>query len=630
MLLTRIIRAGIAALLLVILAVIISFFVMRSQREHVVPVKTGKLAQQKIEKKEKLEYLRTKGKEKTHSIKADRHYFGEDDKNHLEGSVEIIFFKKREGQDVFLYGDEVVYDRDMNHFVATGKARAKFEDLTIESVVLHYDKKEELFWSESGVTFSSQRLNGSARKMTYSMKQEKMDLHEESQLYLIPKFETSYPITIKGNDLVYDREKKKGKVEGKVRLFRGKSHGSADRMYFELSPNEEFVRALTLKGKAKATLIDEEKREGSSRNQPSFIAQSEKREVEAEEIELISFPNLQTVQVIEAKESCSFKFFSSSGSITHILAESVKFEFDSGGGLREFYAIKNARMIDEGEDPEERRLVAGDTLSIKDNNDILRVKGKAPFEAKVYTSDSDVFAGEVILFLDSNNFEAKRGVKVVLKPKKGEESSIGIFSKEYPVSIRAKEMRYFNEEKRFLFIGSTKAWQEKKMLFAEEVELFEETGKIICTDSVKSVFPHKPKEEKEKERVEISSDRMIYKPEENFVLYEDEEKCVLKVKDIIIHAQSIYVYMKEDKEDMKETVARDKVVIVLNQGEAKGKEARYDPDKETIVLLGNPVLEDKEKGITRGDKLTFYIADGRIFVENKGKRRSVTVIKRER
>jgi lipopolysaccharide export system protein LptA len=83
-------------------------------------------------------------------------------------------------------------------------------------------------------------------------------------------------------------------------------------------------------------------------------------------------------------------------------------------------------------------------------------------------------------------------------------------------------------------------------------------------------------------------------------------------------------------EDMKETVARGKVIIVQDVGEARGKEARYDPDKETIILLGNPVLEDKERGITKGDKLTFYIADGRIFVENKGKERSVTVIKRER
>jgi len=627
MLFTRIIRAAIAVFLIA-LAVVIGLFLIRSQVKHRVPVKAEKLTQQKIEKKERLKYTRTKGKEPTHSVTTDKQYLGEDDQYHLEGNVEIVFFKKKEGKDVFLYGQEVVYDRDMNHFVATGKAKANFKDLIIESTVLHYEDKEELFWTESGVTFSSQRLKGSARKMTYSMKKEEIELHESAKLSLMPKFETSLPVIVWGNDLVYSRKKKNGTMKGGVSLFRGKSHASAKDLYFELDPDEELIRTLFLKGKAKAILIDEEKRENSSRNQPSFLARSEKREIEAEEIEIKSFPGLQTIQALEGKQSCSFKFFSESGSNTHILAESVKFEFDLEGGLKEFHASTNARMIDEGEDPAERRLIAGETLTIKDNTDVLRVKGKGQFETRITSSDSDVFTDEVTLNLDSGNFEAKGGVKVVLKSKKGEENSIGIFSREYPVSIRAKEMRYFDEKKRFLFKGNVKAWQEKKTLFADDIELYEETGEIFCTDNVISIFPHKPKEEKKEERIEISADRMTFKPEENLVLY--EKKCTLKIKELILNAQSISVYLKDNMEDMKETVARGKVIIVQDVGEARGKEARYDPDKETIILLGNPVLEDKERGITKGDKLTFYIADGRIFVENKGKERSVTVIKRER
>ena len=189
-------------------------------------------------------------------------------------------------------------------------------------------------------------------------------------------------------------------------------------------------------------------------------------------------------------------------------------------------------------------------------------------------------------------------------------------------------MRYFYEKKRFLFKGNVKVWQEKKTLFADNVELYEETGEIFCTDNVISIFPHKPKEEKKEERIEISAAQMTFKPEENLILY--EKKCTLKIKDLILYAQFVYVYLKENMEDMKETIARGKVIIVQDVGEARGKEARYDPDKETIILLGNPVLEDKERGITKGDKLTFFLADGRIFVENKGKERSVTVIKRER
>ena len=111
-----------------------------------------------------------------------------------------------------------------------------------------------------------------------------------------------------------------------------------------------------------------------------------------------------------------------------------------------------------------------------------------------------------------------------------------------------------------------------------------------------------------------------------------EEVVKNNVQDIknytVLFAPNVFE-TKANNIGLREAVG-DKVIIVQDVGEARGKEARYDPDKETIILLGNPVLEDKERGITKGDKLTFFLADGRIFVENKGKERSVTVIKRER
>ena len=48
----------------------------------------------------------------------------------------------------------------------------------------------------------------------------------------------------------------------------------------------------------------------------------------------------------------------------------------------------------------------------------------------------------------------------------------------------------------------------------------------------------------------------------------------------------------------------------------------------TIELTGNPKLFDKNKGESEGDKLTFHLADDRIIVENKDRKRSETVIKK--
>jgi len=104
----------------------------------------------------------------------------------------------------------------------------------------------------------------------------------------------------------------------------------------------------------------------------------------------------------------------------------------------------------------------------------------------------------------------------------------------------------------------------------------------------------------------------------------------LAVQDAILRAQSISVYLGEEDKSIQKIVGKKKVVITQNMGEAFGEEAIYDPEKESLVLLGNPVFIDKDKGRTEGDKLTFYMADGRILVENQERERSLTVIKRER
>ena len=121
---------------------------------------------------------------------------------------------------------------------------------------------------------------------------------------------------------------------------------------------------------------------------------------------------------------------------------------------------------------------------------------------------------------------------------------------------------------------------------------------------------------------------MTYLPEDNLILY--EKRSSLKVKDIDLRALSISVHLAEEEGDMQKIVAREKVVIVQNLGEGRGDKAIYDPEKESVVLLGNPVLIDENRGVTKGDKLTFYLADDRILVENKAKERSATVIKREK
>lgn len=620
-------RITVAVLLVLVLAVIVRHFLTRSSGGVRVPVQSDDITQKNIEKKEKVELVEYKMEDESLHVKADKHYMGEDRDYHAEGNVEIVFVKEREGKDVILYGNKVVYDKDMTRFVSSGQGRVKFKDLVVASVLLNYDNKREIFSTEKGVSFFSQRLRGSAQKMTYQMGQERLILQENVRLQILPRDESSPSLEVTGKKLDYSEKNKKGKIEGGVELFRGESRASAEIMKFEMYPDGEQIKSLILEKGAWASLAEGEGESRPLEKQSPLFDQSARREIEGKEITFKFFQDPSVLQEVEARGNSSFKFISSDESFTWVRAESGRFVFDREGELTEFQASKNARIVKQADDPDETRLIEGDVFTKKRDSDVLWVKGRGPYEARVSSRENDVFAEEIFISLDNNDLEAKGGVKVILEAKEGGGKPIGIFSEEQPVFIQARGMRYFAEHKRFLFNENVKAWQEEKVLRTDEIELFEETGQILCRGGVESTMLHTTKEGEE-EKLKISSEKMTYFPEENLVLYQN--KSSLTVKDVTLQAQSISVYMGEEDKGIQKIVARKKVVIVQELGEAYGEEAVYDPENESLVLLGNPVLIDKDGGRTEGHKLTFHMADDRILVENKDRERSVTVIKRER
>ena len=78
--LARVLRAGIAILFVIVLAIIVRHFAVRSISEFKIPLKTEKIDPNKIEKKEKVVHFEIKGDKKIVQVEADKHYVGEDGK----------------------------------------------------------------------------------------------------------------------------------------------------------------------------------------------------------------------------------------------------------------------------------------------------------------------------------------------------------------------------------------------------------------------------------------------------------------------------------------------------------------------------------------------------------------------
>jgi lipopolysaccharide export system protein LptA len=611
--------------LVVVLMAIAASFLTRSRRQSPVPESSAELREQKIDKKERIEY-REMNKDKIDSeVTADRHYIGEDDMYHLEGNVMISLFGRGNGEDIVLKGEEIIHDRQWSYFWLKGEATVEFKDLIVSSSVLEYDAQKKVFRSDQSVRFMSETISGTARNCDYFLEMNKAELRGEVYLELKPRQETPVPVQVDTDYFEYYTRKGRGKAEGGVLLKHGESRASAGILEFELTASREQIKSLFLKDRVNIILEGEFQSANPSSDQSALILHGDTCRLEADEIRIKGFVDVSQVQRLEANGECSFRFASETGGYTQIDGKEIVFQMTTKGDLKSLLVVGDARITEKNEEKASLRHLEGHSIQMNGRNKVLTIEGKDLAKARIWSEDSEITAQKINLFLENNDIETYTDTKVIVYPNKKSQTTFGFFSEDNPVFVTSKDMRYSEERKRFKFVGGTKIWQTRETIKAKEMSFGSETGAFRAQGGVESVLLYQPKEKETEENVWIKSSTMEYDPGKNRILY--REKAELKVKDIELTARLLNILLDEETGDMRDIVASDKVVVVQEEYSGHGDEAKFDVKKEIITVSGNPVLIDKNKGRTEGGKLTFYMADGRIVVENKDRERSVTIIK---
>ena len=581
--------------------------------------------QEMLEQKEQIEFFEAKGQKGNLQIRADKHYMGEDDQYHLEGNVEIVFFEKSEGEDIFLYGNEVVYDKEGTKFQFANRSRVQFKDLNLDVSFLEYDADKQMFKSNYPIRFTSERLSGSGQRMLYSLKDRALELNEDIHLEILSDLSPSIPIVLEGDMFSFVKRGKKGKLQGNVRLSHDRSWVTSDCLDFKLTANNENIRTMLFSGNVNASLEESEANPSSVPNKEALHLYGNKREIQAEEVLIQTFLNVPKIRQVSANGDCAFKFMSESGKSIQIKGKSVEFRLNREGELVRFFANKDAEVVERDENGEIQRSIHGDTIAIEEDKNSLITRGKDIIRASVSTGDLDIKAEIINISRKNNNMDASGNVQMIFNTQEEGKQAVGFFSENKPVFITTQEMRYFASQKRFNFSGGNKVWQDKDILFADVLNIHKDTGMVTAEGNISSTFPYVPKDRERKERVTITAEAMSYDPDRDIVHYQG--KNTLKVENIVLTAQSVFIHLEKNGGDIKRITAVDDVVITQEQYQGRGQSAVFDMRKETIVLTGDPVLIAKDQGKTAGTKLTFFIADGKIVVENKGRERSVTVIK---
>jgi lipopolysaccharide export system protein LptA len=477
------------------------------------------------------------------------------------------------------------------------------------------------------IRFFSETISGSAQRCDYFLAEKKAELQTEVHLKLMPSQETDVPVEIHTEYFEYFVGKGRGKAEDEngVELMHGESRATAGLMELVLSASRQQIKSLFLKNRVKISLVEEFRDVSSVPDQTVLALHGDRCRMEADEILIKGYVDLAQVQSLEATGGCMFRFVSEEGSYTQLEGEEIAFDLTKKGKLRTLVVNKNAKISEENKEKGFPRYIEGQSVKIEGGKKILFIEGKDNLKARIWSKDSEVSAQELRLFLENNNMEAHVGTQVIIYPHEKSRETFGFFSEENPVFVTAPDMRYSEEHKRFRFSGGTKIWQKRETIKAQEMFLGAETGSVRARGDVESVLPYRPKGKDEEENVRIESLAMEYIPEKNMIVY--REKVKLNAKDVVLTAKLLTITMEKDSGEMKNIVARDNVIVTQKRYEGHGDEARFAVQEEIITVVGNPVFIDKDKGKTEGGKLTFYMADGRIVVENKDRERSVTVIK---
>ena len=176
----RALRRALAGALILMVVVILSYFVSH-RRPVAVAHKVEGIPARQVEKQEGIEHIDFRGDRRIHA-KADTYYKGDDGLFHLENNVEVRDLANKDGKEICISGDKVTYDKDWTEARLEGKGKVKYGDLTFESEAFDYRKSGDALTTDRGVIISSTKLNGSARQLSYTFKDEVIHLEGDAEL----------------------------------------------------------------------------------------------------------------------------------------------------------------------------------------------------------------------------------------------------------------------------------------------------------------------------------------------------------------------------------------------------------------------------------------------------------------
>jgi lipopolysaccharide transport protein LptA len=646
----RWLRGAIVIVLGATLLVIGTYLFLGIGRKEATPPRKIQALQPNINFMENVQVVQFKGPKGKIEARGDRSVPAGDGLYRLEGNVEVVDHGRKGGREIKMRGDALTYDKAWENFGFKGHIVVEYEDVRLEGSEFSYDRNAEIMRTESGASISSPNMEATARKLTFWTKNEDVVLEGTVRVSARIRLSPEHPLVLMGRKFSFGFKRRRGTIEGDVVLEHGKSRGRADIAYVDQFADTDDLRYVELDGrvslhveepaagtppeaeapapKAAAAKIAESKPAEASLKNELRLGESAWQDITASNARVFAFQDRPALEKVELQGAAGIRFFFPSGNITGISGDAVRMDFDTAGRLAALGAGTNARIESRDAGGGLLHVLEGSSVRYLGETSAMTVARSEASKARLTGASSEVLADTLTIFIDKDDFEAQGGVQLRSQSGSagGPDATKGFFAHDRPIFAQSESLRFSQASRRFFLWDRTnpvRAWQEDKVLRAKEITIIEDGVEVLASGAVQSVFPHKPASGPPRQ-IAIAADRMRYDQPSNQVVYEGA--CTLLTGGAILKSAMISVESGEKPGSVRTMRATKSesgpVKIVMGDRDATGGVAVYDVDADTITVTDRPLLREKDTGEVRGDKLTFYLSDGRIQVQERS---SITI-----
>ncbi|MBN1938974.1 MAG: hypothetical protein JW843_05285 [Candidatus Aminicenantes bacterium] len=638
---TAALRIFFAALIVVLLGAVVFFLIRRTDRPPVVRPEAKPLTQQKVDIAENIFFTKDSGGRNILLIIEAGRTTGSDGLDHYTGIGGKPFKVEARTRDddrlrFSVTAGEAVADADWRHVRFQNGVVVMFEGIAITGRTFEFDQDRNIVTSSVPVHFEGEKFRGGCPRAVYDVGMETLLFSGGVSLAVTAWSNDPVPLVFTGEEMSYEKSSRTGRLRGDVKVTHGRSRGRADIVDFAQFVDKEGFRLFEFRG---GVTIDADERPESRparakadaspaspaafKDEDLILFQGGRQHMEAGVVTMLPYPGEEWLHVVSLKEGGRVEIYSDDGRQTTFEASELDFFYSSDGALQDFNLRRDVRILGEAE--KQLRLVEAPRIDYNANQGDLVVDG-AGTRARTISGGREATAGKMFLNLRTDNFRMIDDVRIVNHPQAGEKRDAGLFAPGEPVYMTAGEAMFDADGRVFRLSGTSRLWQGRNSLEAEEVEINEQSGDLTAKHNVRSVFFHRPKGKDKDERIEVTGNRLDRLAKTNRIFY--EQSCTLSAGAVSLKCGRLILDPAEEAGKFKKIYADGgRVTILQEEKRAEGDQAEYDLAEDVIVLTGRTVLEDKGKGLNRGGKLTFHPADGRIFIEHQDAERPITIIK---